>query len=179
MCIRDSAYGQTGSGKTYTMQGYDNNPGVNTRAISELFDMAKEKGKTHSYSIKVTLLEIYNESLRDLLEPRDETGEAKKLDVKLASSADGTSGFNNGTFVPGVHTAVATCMEDVLDLLKRGEVNRTVAGTDMNERSSRSHMVLSVFVEGTNLNTGIKTFGKLHLIAVSYTHLTLPTIYSV
>ena len=158
------AYGQTGSGKTYTMQGYDNNPGVNTRAISELFDMAKEKGKTHSYSIKVTLLEIYNESLRDLLEPRDETGEAKKLDVKLASSADGTSGFNNGTFVPGVHTAVATCMEDVLDLLKRGEVNRTVAGTDMNERSSRSHMVLSVFVEGTNLNTGIKTFGKLHLI---------------
>jgi hypothetical protein len=44
------------------------------------------------------------------------------------------------------------------------QVNRTVAGTDMNERSSRSHMVLSVFVEGCNLTTGVKTFGKLHLI---------------
>jgi hypothetical protein len=44
------------------------------------------------------------------------------------------------------------------------QLNRTVAGTDMNERSSRSHMVLSVFVEGCNLTTGVKTSGKLHLI---------------
>ena len=159
------AYGQTGSGKTHTMQGYDGDPGVNTRAINELFAIAKERAVSHSYSIKVTLIEIYNETLRDLLEPRDETGKDKALDVKLASSADASiAGFNSGTCVPGVSVAEVTCMEDVLEALKKGALNRTVAGTDMNEHSSRSHMVLSVFVEGNNLTNGVKTYGKLHLI---------------
>lgn len=67
------AYGQTGSGKTHTMQGYDGDPGVNTRAINELFAIAKERDVSHSYSIKVTLIEIYNENIRDLLDPRDES----------------------------------------------------------------------------------------------------------
>ena len=159
------AYGQTGSGKTHTMQGYDGDPGVNVRAINELFAIAKERSMSHSFAIKVTLIEIYNETLRDLLDPRDEAGKDKALDVKLASSADaGAAGFNGGTCVPGVHVAEVSCMEDVMAALKKGELNRTVAGTDMNERSSRSHMVLSVFVEGSNLSTGIKTYGKLHLI---------------
>jgi len=159
------AYGQTGSGKTHTMQGYDGDAGVNVRAVNELFAIAKERSMSHSFAIKVTLIEIYNETLRDLLEPRDEAGKDKALDVKLASSGDpGAAGFNGGTCVPGVHVAEVSCMEDVMAALKKGELNRTVAGTDMNERSSRSHMVLSVFVEGSNLSTGIKTYGKLHLI---------------
>ena len=159
------AYGQTGSGKTHTMQGYNGDPGVNVRAINELFAIAKERNMSHSYAITVTLMEIYNETLRDLLEPRDEAGKDKALDVKLASSAEALgAGFNGGTFVPGVHVAEVSCMQDVLAVLKKGELNRTVAGTDMNERSSRSHMVLSVFVEGVNRSTSVKTFGKLHLI---------------
>jgi len=161
------AYGQTGSGKTHTMQGYGAEPGVNTRAINELFDIAKERAVSHAYTIKVTLIEIYNESLRDLLEPRDESGKEKSLDVKIAASADASGGagaYNGGTHVPGVMVAEVSSMEQVFELLKKGELNRTVAGTDMNERSSRSHMVLSVFVEGCNLATGGKTFGKLHLI---------------
>ena len=54
------AYGQTGSGKTHTMQGYNGDPGVNTRAISELFDIAKDRSVSHAYTIKVTLLERSN-----------------------------------------------------------------------------------------------------------------------
>jgi kinesin family member C2/C3 len=54
------AYGQTGSGKTHTMQGYNGDPGVNTRAISELFDIAKDRSVSHAYTIKVTLFECSN-----------------------------------------------------------------------------------------------------------------------
>jgi kinesin family protein C2/C3 len=161
------AYGQTGSGKTHTMQGCPDHPGVNSRALCALFEMADERAATHSYQIKVSLLEIYNETLRDLLQPKDEaSGKDKVLDVKLANTAadSAAAGCNTATCVPGVHVAEVGCMQDVLDALKRGEANRTVAGTDMNERSSRSHMVLSVYVEGTNVTSGVKTTGKLHLI---------------
>jgi kinesin family protein C2/C3 len=160
------AYGQTGSGKTHTMQGYSaSDAGVNTRAISEIFAIAKERERTHSYTIKVTLIEIYNETLRDLLEPRDASGKDKALDIKLASSTDAClAGYTSGTCVPGLYVAEVHTMEQVLSALSKGEQNRSVAGTDMNQRSSRSHMVLTVFVEGRHLSSEATTFGKLHLI---------------
>ena len=159
------AYGQTGSGKTHTMQGYSaSDAGVNTRAISEIFAIAKERERTHSYTIKVTLIEIYNETLRDLLEPRDASGKDKALDIKLASSTSDLPGYTSGTCVPGLYVAEVHTMEQVLSALSKGEQNRSVAGTDMNQRSSRSHMVLTVFVEGRHLSSEATTFGKLHLI---------------
>ncbi|EKX50829.1 hypothetical protein GUITHDRAFT_66467 [Guillardia theta CCMP2712] len=150
------AYGQTGSGKTHTMQGTASSPGVNTRALGELFALAAERAKEHDFKIKISLLEIYNETIRDLLEPLDEKGEEKKLDVKL--------GQDGGTCVPGVLTSEVESMEEVMQALQRGEQNRSVAGTDMNEHSSRSHMVLTVYTQGTSKATGTRSFGKLHLI---------------
>jgi len=89
------AYGQTGSGKTHTMQGYGGDGGVNTRALEELFALAAQRQGVCDYEIKVSLLEIYNETIRDLLDPKDaQTGEDKKLDVKLAPEG--------GTTVPGM-----------------------------------------------------------------------------
>ncbi len=61
------AYGQTGSGKTYTMEGHDNNRGVNYRAIAELFKIISERNLSHSYIVKLQLLEVYNEQIYDLL----------------------------------------------------------------------------------------------------------------
>lgn len=61
------AYGQTGTGKTFTMEGTEENRGVNYRTLEELFKIAGERKETFSYSISVSVLEVYNEQIRDLL----------------------------------------------------------------------------------------------------------------
>jgi len=138
------------------MQGYGEDRGVNTRALEELFALSAERAALHEYEIKVSLLEIYNETIRDLLEPRDEAGEEKKLDVKIAPEG--------GTNVPGMAMVDVFSMEDVAAALEEGGRNRTVGRTNCNEHSSRSHMILSVYVKCCNLATGARTFGKMHLI---------------
>ena len=142
-----------------SVQGYGESRGVNTRALDQLFlisDERKELG--YKYEISVSLMEIYNETIRDLIEPRDDNGEGdeKKLDVKL--SQDG------GTYVPGLKIVEVGSMDDVMRVLKLGERNRSVGKTNMNEHSSRSHMILSVFTKSHNEMTGTKAFGKMHLI---------------
>lgn len=62
------AYGQTGTGKTFTMEGTVENRGVNYRTLEELFKVSKERSETFIYSISVSVLEVYNEQIRDLLD---------------------------------------------------------------------------------------------------------------
>lgn len=61
------AYGQTGTGKTFTMEGTPQNRGVNYRTVEQLFEIANERRETISYNISVSVLEVYNEQIRDLL----------------------------------------------------------------------------------------------------------------
>jgi kinesin family protein C2/C3 len=61
------AYGQTGTGKTFTMEGTDQNRGVNYRTLELLFKIAKERSETFTYDLSVSVLEVYNEQIRDLL----------------------------------------------------------------------------------------------------------------
>lgn len=61
------AYGQTGTGKTFTMEGPPQNRGVNYRTLERLFEIAKERSETFTYNISVSVLEVYNEQIRDLL----------------------------------------------------------------------------------------------------------------
>ena len=61
------AYGQTGTGKTFTMEGTEQNRGVNYRTLEKLFEIAKERSDTFTYEISVSVLEVYNEQIRDLL----------------------------------------------------------------------------------------------------------------
>ena len=61
------AYGQTGTGKTFTMEGSEQNRGVNYRTLKQLFKIAEERKDTFTYSISVSVLEVYNEQIRDLL----------------------------------------------------------------------------------------------------------------
>lgn len=61
------AYGQTGTGKTFTMEGTKENRGVNYRTLEELFKIAQERSETFAYNISVSVLEVYNEQIRDLL----------------------------------------------------------------------------------------------------------------
>ena len=61
------AYGQTGTGKTFTMEGTDENRGVNYRTLEQLFKIAEERKEIFTYNISVSVLEVYNEQIRDLL----------------------------------------------------------------------------------------------------------------
>lgn len=61
------AYGQTGTGKTFTMEGTELNRGVNYRTLEQLFKVAEERKDTYTYKISVSVLEVYNEQIRDLL----------------------------------------------------------------------------------------------------------------
>lgn len=105
------------------------------------------------YDIKVTMLEIYNEALRDLL---SEGGKVNKVDIRCTEK----SGLN----VPDAVQRSVTSTEDVLEVMETGSNNRAVGGTKMNSRSSRSHSVLTVVVTGTNNVTGMRTHGCLHLV---------------
>ncbi|EGD80969.1 Kifc3 protein [Salpingoeca rosetta] len=144
------AYGQTGSGKTYTMMGPPNNPGVNRRAIQELFTLMGERKETE-YKVQVSIMEVYNEKIFDLL-----TAERKK-DLKLHSGP-------NGTYVGGLVEINATCEEDVLKAIETAEQHRSVGATLMNTDSSRSHLLLQLTVTAYNTISKATTVGKLTLV---------------
>ncbi|XP_057291181.1 kinesin-like protein KIFC3 [Hydractinia symbiolongicarpus] len=144
------AYGQTGSGKTYTMEGTKTNPGINQQALMLLFKETEEQ-LDWEYTILVSFMEIYNEMLRDLLSTEPTT----KLDIKQSK---------DGIHVPNMTHVKVTCVDEVNEVINLGHRNRITACTDMNERSSRSHSILTVSVIGHNINTNTKITGKLNLV---------------
>jgi len=152
VCIM--AYGQTGSGKTFTMEGPDDNPGVNSRALRELFRIAEERSQDFTYSFSASVLEIYNEQIYDLLSGSKEQDD--KLDVK--------QGADGGMTVPGLRIEGVVGVEDVSAVIARGKNNRSTFATNMNEHSSRSHLVLSVYITATSKTSNTTMRGKLHLI---------------
>ncbi|XP_039029588.1 kinesin-like protein KIN-14S [Hibiscus syriacus] len=157
------AYGQIGSGKTFTMEGTPENRGVNYKTLEELFRVAGDRGGVMKYELFVSLMEVYNEKIRDLLGENSKQP-AKRLDIKQA--ADGTQE------VPGVVEASVYNTEEVWELLKSGNKVRSVGATNANEMSSRSHCdqnfslccLLRVTVRGTNLINGQKTRSHLWLV---------------
>jgi len=102
------------------------------------------------------MLEIYNENLRDLLFDYTSGMPAPKLDIK--STQD--SGLN----VPDAVQYAVSCTQDVLDVMTIGQKNRSVGSTAMNARSSRSHSVLTIIVDGFSEVTKDRTHGCLHLV---------------
>jgi len=102
--------------------------------------------------------EIYNEKIRDLLSEHKGNKDNKDDEGLKIMTGD------RGMYVQGLTMEPVQTEEEVLKLFKRGNNNRSIGTTNMNEHSSRSHSLLSVEVEGENLIAGIKYVGKLHLI---------------
>ncbi|XP_051217755.1 kinesin-like protein KIN-14F [Lolium perenne] len=152
------AYGQTGSGKTYTMSGPDitaeGTLGVNYRSLNDLFDISQNRSDTTAYDVRVQMIEIYNEQVRDLLMT---DGSTKRLEIRNNSHV-------NGLNIPDANLVPVKCAQDVLDLMKLGHRNRAVGSTALNERSSRSHSVLTVHVQGKEIISGSTLKGCLHLV---------------
>ncbi|GAB2211558.1 hypothetical protein Drorol1_Dr00024876 [Drosera rotundifolia] len=149
------AYGQTGTGKTFTMEGTAENRGVNYRTIEELFRIANERSSTMKYELFVSMLEVYNEKIRDLL-VEGSNQSTKKLEIKQAE--DGT------LEVPGLVEACASDTETVWGLLKSGSQLRSVGSTNANECSSRSHCLLRLSVKAKNLVNGQSIKSNLWLV---------------
>eukprot|EP00026_Physarum_polycephalum_P003420 Phypoly_transcript_03431.p1 GENE.Phypoly_transcript_03431~~Phypoly_transcript_03431.p1 ORF type:complete len:769 (+),score=259.97 Phypoly_transcript_03431:195-2309(+) len=150
------AYGQTGSGKTYTMEGTKENPGVNLRALNELFRVAQERAADYKFEISVSVLEIYNETIHDLLvKPAKGNVTPTKYEIKQGP---------NGMYVPDLTSVQVHSAADVLRVMALGAQHRATSSTNMNEHSSRSHALLSVVVTTQNLITGSISVGKLTLV---------------
>ncbi|TVU48633.1 hypothetical protein EJB05_08274 [Eragrostis curvula] len=147
------AYGQTGTGKTFTMEGTETNRGVNYRTLEELFKIADERKETVTYNLSVSVLEVYNEQIRDLLST---SPSSKKLEIK-----QDVEGSNH---VPGIVEAKVENIKEVWDVLRAGSNARAVGSNNVNEHSSRSHCMLCIMVRAKNLMNGECTSSKLWLV---------------
>jgi kinesin family protein C2/C3 len=132
------------------MEGYGENIGVSPRAISELFRVIDSISEDWEYTVTFSTLEIYNETIRDLL---DATADREKLDVRQTP---------NGNSVPGLTEVQVTSAAQVLNLMSQGQSNRAVGSHDMNEHSSRSHSILTLVCQGKCLRDGNSTYGKFY-----------------
>lgn len=153
------AYGQTGSGKTHTMNGPEDDRGVNYRALVDLFDIAAQRSEFQEVLISVSMLEIYNENLKDLIR-EDDGSPAPKLDIRK----DPSSSSATAVHVPNLTEVSVDCVEAVWDVMERGARNRSQGKTNMNEHSSRSHLILRVLVTCEDFSSGVKSSGTLHLV---------------
>ncbi|KAK4051605.1 Kinesin-like protein kip2 [Microbotryomycetes sp. JL201] len=127
------AYGQTASGKTFTLTGNAANPGIIPQSVAEIFAYIREHPE-QEFLLRASYLEIYNETLKDLLAP--ETG-------ALRIRQDEKKRF----FVSPLREEVVTHEAQVAALLRRGEASRSVGATDFNETSSRSHSLFQMTIE--------------------------------
>ncbi|CAJ1941975.1 unnamed protein product [Sphenostylis stenocarpa] len=148
------AYGQTGSGKTFTIYGSENNPGLTPRAITELFRILRRDNNKYSFSLKAYMVELYQDTLIDLLSPKN--GKHLKLDIKKDSSGM--------VVVENVTIMSISTIEELNTIIQRGSERRHISGTQMNDESSRSHLVLSIVIESTNLQSQSVARGKLSFV---------------
>ncbi|KAG7492690.1 hypothetical protein MATL_G00017280 [Megalops atlanticus] len=162
------AYGQTGTGKTFTMEGerspdeeftWEEDPlaGIIPRTLHQIFEKLSENGT--EFSVKVSLLEIYNEELFDLLSPSPDVTE------RLQMFDDPRN--KRGVIIKGLEEITVHNKDEVYQILERGAAKRKTASTLMNAYSSRSHSVFSVTIhmkETTIDGEELVKIGKLNLV---------------
>ena len=146
------AYGQTGCGKTFTMMGVVDNPelkGVIPNAFAHIFGFIKTEGESKKFLVRCSFVEIYNEEVRDLL-----VNKSTKLDIREDPK--------KGVFVKDLTYVTLKDTQDIQKCLDRGNKNRHVGATSMNDQSSRSHSLFTVYLE-IEENGKIRS-GKLNLV---------------
>lgn len=139
-------YGQTCSGKTYTMQGCQNpesSVGIIQLAARDIFQSIKERRSDEiasECSVRVSYVEIYNEELRDLL--NDQSRKSSST-TSLIIREDKQGSIS----VEGLKEVAVESFEQLMEVFMAGEKNKSVGSTKMNDRSSRSHAILSISLE--------------------------------
>ncbi|XAR63874.1 Plus-end-directed kinesin ATPase [Bertholletia excelsa] len=156
-------YGATGAGKTYTMLGTVENPGVMVLAIKDLFNKVRQRSCDGNHVVHLSYLEVYNETVRDLLSP------GRPLVLREDKQ---------GIVAAGLTQYRAYSTDEVMALLQQGNQNRTTEPTRVNETSSRSHAILQVVVEyrvRDASNSVLNRVGKLSLIDLAGSERALAT----
>ncbi|KAJ3360959.1 hypothetical protein GGF32_007892 [Allomyces javanicus] len=144
-------YGQTASGKTHTMQGTNKEPGIIPLAVEDIIRTTEEKTQGREWTIRMTYVEIYNEVVRDLLNPNN-------TNMRLVEQ-------ENQIIVKDVTELLVVKAKDVMSALAQGEANRSYGETDMNARSSRSHTILTFVIESYQVdNKNAVTSARLNLV---------------
>ncbi|KAL0482030.1 centromere-associated protein CenpE [Acrasis kona] len=133
------AYGQTSSGKTYTMKGCLDEQGIVTMSIHDVFKRIAEY-PNREFCVRASYIEIYNENIVDLLQ------EAKQLET-LKIHED----VQRGVYVGNLKEQVTQRPEDAVQLMEQGERLRHFGGTNMNEKSSRSHTIFRLCIESREM----------------------------
>lgn len=144
-------YGQTGTGKTYSMEGPPEDPGIAPRALQLLF---REMGTGGHHHVTLSMVEIYNEAVRDLLA----TGPPERLVVRQGPAGQG------GIQVAGLTHWDVPNLETLHQMLSLGRSNRATAATVMNQHSSRSHALVTLTLRAASPPRAQGITGTLHLV---------------
>lgn len=139
------AYGATGCGKTHTITGTAQQPGIIFLTMQELFEKVDELQADKECNVTLSYLEIYNETIRDLLHP----GAGGKQGLMLREDA------NQAVSVAGLSSHKPQNVQAVMDMVIRGNSNRTQSPTEANATSSRSHAVLQVGISLKDRNASV------------------------
>jgi kinesin family protein 5 len=149
------AYGQTSSGKTHTMQGpsIDDQQlkGIIPRMVNTVFEAISATPDHIEFTVRVSIVEIYMEKIRDLICP-------EKINLKVREDK------GRGVYIEDVTESYVSEEKDVYDLMRLGNSNRAISATNMNEGSSRSHLIFMMSIHQNNLHEMSAKTGKLFLV---------------
>ncbi|KAG0651845.1 Kinesin 5 [Hyphodiscus hymeniophilus] len=138
------AYGATGCGKTHTITGTAQQPGIIFLTMQELFEKIGERSDEKQTEVSLSYLEIYNETIRDLLVPG-----GSKQGLMLREDA------NQAVSVAGLSSHHPQDVQQVMDMIVKGNEYRTISPTEANATSSRSHAVLQINVAQKDRNADV------------------------
>jgi pSer/pThr/pTyr-binding forkhead associated (FHA) protein len=137
------AYGQTGSGKSYSMVGYGKEIGIIPRACDEIFNrINREKSDSIQFKVVASMMEIYNEQIRDLFNPKNNPPAGLKLREHPVT----------GPYVEDLSELTVNSYEEISALMDKGSKARTVASTNMNDTSSRAHTLFQIVLTKTTID---------------------------
>ena len=150
------AYGQSGTGKTFTMEGNEEHPGLVPRAMARIFEDVSSREANYQHDCYISMIEIYNENIRDLL--RDGKTDTSKLKYDIMRDP------LVGMYVKDLTSEQIHTASHAKALIAQGNKNRAVAATGLNDQSSRSHMIVTLTVRTQNKKAGDNYVGKLSLV---------------
>lgn len=142
------AYGATGCGKTHTITGTAQQPGIIFLTMQELFERIDERKEEKATEVSLSYLEIYNETIRDLLVPGGSNG-GNKSGLMLREDS------NQSVSVAGLSSHHPQNVQQVMDMIMRGNEYRTMSPTEANATSSRSHAVLQINIAQKDRNADV------------------------
>lgn len=147
------AYGQTGAGKSYTMFGSNSDRGIIPRISHSIFSHIALGPSDVEYTVSISLMEIYKEQIKDLLNPNPKAKECSVHEDKI-----------NGVFVKGLSHAFVSCASEMNEVVDQGSKRRTVSSTYMNAESSRSHSLIQIVLHQKDVEKGSVTKSTLFLV---------------